>query len=85
MEQLKIQTVENGLSNYKDQLDKIISKEKLIKEIGFAVQLVNANSKLSECSHVSIIKAVYNVALTGLSLNPITKQAALVPKYVSGN
>lgn len=85
MEQIKIQTIESGLSNYKDQLEKIISKEKLIKEIGFAVQLVNTNTKLSECSHVSIIKAVYNVALTGLSLNPITKQAALVPKYVNGN
>lgn len=84
MEQLKIQTIENGLSNYKEQLDKIISKETLIKEIGFAVQSVNSNTKLQQCSQVSVIKAVYNVALTGLSLNPIHKLAALVPKYING-
>lgn len=84
MEQIKIQTIENGLSNYKDQLDKIISAETLIKEIGFAVQSVNSNTKLQQCTQVSIIKAVYNVALTGLSLNPIHKLAALVPKYING-
>lgn len=84
METIKIQTIENGLSNYKEQLDKIISKETLIKEIGFAVQSVNSNSKLQQCTQVSIIKAVYNVALTGLSLNPIHKLAALVPKYING-
>lgn len=85
MEQIKISTIESGLSHYKDQLDKIISKEKLVKEIGFAVQAVNSNKKLQECSQTSIIKAVYNVALTGLSLNPIQKFAALVPKYISGS
>lgn len=85
MEQIKISTIETGLNNYKDQLDQIISREKLVKEIGFAVQAVNSNKKLQECSQASIIKGVYNVALTGLSLNPISKFAALVPKYISGS
>jgi phage RecT family recombinase len=82
--QISTKVIETGLTGYKDQLDKIIDKAKLIKEIGFAAQAVNSNSKLMQCSQVSIFKAVYNVALTGLSLNPITKQSAMVPKYING-
>jgi len=84
MENIKIADVESGLGHYKDQLDKIISKEKLIREVGFAVQAANSNKKLLECTRASIIKCVYNVALTGLSLNPIKKEAAMVPKYING-
>lgn len=82
-ELITISKLEAGLSSY-DQLEKIISKEQLIKEVGFAVQAVQANDKLQQCDHGSILKSVYNIALTGLSLNPIHKLAALVPKFVKG-
>lgn len=82
MELIKTSTIESGLAGYKDQLSKIIKPEDLVREIGFAVQLVSASQKLRDCSQISIVKAVYNVALCGLSLNPIHKLTALVPKYI---
>lgn len=73
--------LEKGLSGYKVELEKLIKPENLIKEIGFASQAVQASQKLQKCDQASIFKAVYNVALTGLSLNPIHKLAALTPRW----
>lgn len=49
------------------------------KEIGFAIQAIQANSYLASLPSDSVMQSVYNVALTGLSLNPVLKQAYLVP------
>lgn len=83
--QLKISDVEQGLANYQNQLNKLIEPSDLVREIGFAVQMVNSNKLLSECSRESILKSIYNLALSGLSLNPIHKLCALVPKRINGN
>lgn len=53
------------------------------REIGFAIQIVNSNSMLLQCSQESICKAIYNVALAGLTLNPIEKLAYLTPRWNS--
>lgn len=50
------------------------------KELGFAGQAIAANDKLAKCAPTSIQIAIHNVALTGLSLNPVLKYAYLVPR-----
>tara|TARA_Y100000593_G_C4323318_1_gene345185 strand:- start:4808 stop:5680 length:873 start_codon:yes stop_codon:yes gene_type:complete len=54
------------------------------KEVSFAVQIINNNSYLQDCEDTSVMQSVYNTALIGLSLNPVSKQAYLVPRYVRG-
>jgi len=51
------------------------------KEVSFAVQMVNQNSKLRECPLGSILKAMMNIANCSLSLNPIMKQAFLETRW----
>ena len=68
----------------RDKYAAIASEETFQKEASFAVQLLNNNSYLADCDETSIVQAVYNTALTGLSLNPVSKQAYLVPRYVRG-
>lgn len=68
----------------KNDIEKMIDPVRFIKELGFAVQACNSNKILMSASRASIAQAVYNVALTGLSLNPISKLAYLVPKYIKG-
>lgn len=51
------------------------------KEISFALQLINKNSKLQDCTPESKISAVINVANIGLTLNPVAKEACLVPRW----
>ncbi len=55
-----------------------------IKEISFAMQLFNANSYLNKASKESKLQAVSNLALTGLTLNPVLKLAYLIPRYQNG-
>lgn len=59
------------------------NKTAFTREIGFAIQIVSSNDKLMECSHESICKAVYNVALSGLTLNPLEKLAYITPRWNS--
>ncbi len=55
------------------------------KEISFAMQLINKNQKLQECSPESKLAAVINIANIGLTLNPVAKEACLVPRYNKGS
>ena len=50
------------------------------KEAAFAVQALENNPQLQKCTMPSIQKAILNVALVGLSLNPTMKLAYLVPR-----
>jgi recombination protein RecT len=49
------------------------------READWAVQLIAQNEYLQKCDEASIRKAIYSVALTGLSLNPALSLAYLVP------
>jgi recombination protein RecT len=53
------------------------------KELAFASQAINASDLLQKADKNSILASVFNIALTGLSLNPITKLAYLTPRYNS--
>jgi len=50
------------------------------KEVSFAVQIMEKNTYLQTCNPNSILKAVLNVAQIGLTLNPVSKYAYLVPR-----
>lgn len=57
-----------------------LAKEKFIIEANFAMQAIEKNPKLLNCPPKSIETAVYNVALTGTSLNPSLQLAFLIPR-----
>lgn len=50
------------------------------KEAEFAIQVIEKSTALKNCNMQSIQNAVVNVASIGLSLNPATKHAYLVPR-----
>lgn len=50
------------------------------REAGFAMQMLQANSYLATMDPQSIKNCIVNVALTGLTLNPVLKLAYLVPR-----
>jgi recombination protein RecT len=51
------------------------------REVSFACQHIYKTPFLQKCSKESVWKAVINLAQVGLSLNPISKYAALVPRW----
>jgi len=51
-----------------------------VKESGFAIQCLDNNELLRNCNPASIMTAIYNVALTGLTLNPKLAYCYLVPR-----
>lgn len=53
------------------------------REVSFAVQLASANPYLQQCTPESALKAILNVAQVGLTLNPVRKEAYLVPRWNS--
>lgn len=81
---IKYGEIEDLLKTKKEDFINLVGRENFIKELSFAVQAINGNDKLQQCEKTSIGQAVYNVALTGLSLNPLLKFAALTPRFVKG-
>jgi len=69
----------------KERFCKVMDEQTFTKEVSFAVQHIGNNKYLADCKQESLMKAVYNIALTGLSLNPIHKLAYLVPRFTGGN
>lgn len=51
------------------------------KEVSFALQHIHKNPLLQRCDPKSFLKAVINLAQVGLTLNPISKYAYLIPRY----
>jgi len=51
------------------------------REISFAVQHATKNPYLQKCTSNSVLRAVMNVAQIGLTLNPVSKYAYLIPRY----
>lgn len=50
------------------------------REVIFAKQALDANPSLKQCDQDSVRNAIFNIALTGVSLNPIKKEAYLIPR-----
>ncbi len=68
-----------------NDLVKLIGENNMKREFSFAVQAVNANDYMSKATPQSVAKAIWNVAITGLTLNPVHKLAYLVPKKIGEN
>lgn len=69
----------------REALIKMIGEDRLQRELSFAIQAANANDYVMQCvqeSPQSLAKAIFNVALCDLSLNPVTKLAYLIPKRI---
>lgn len=76
----KEQDIVNMLGNKRNTMVDLIGEKEFKKELSFAIQAINSNASLQKCTRESILKSVYNVAITGLSINPTLKYAALVPR-----
>lgn len=61
-------------------LVRMIGEDTLKREASFAIQAVNSNSYLQLADPSTIAKAIFNMALTELSLNPISKLAYITPR-----
>lgn len=59
-------------------------KMNVSREIQFALQHLQKSEYLQTATPESVKNAIVNVALTGLSLNPVLNQAYLVPRRVKG-
>ncbi|MEE9451051.1 MAG: recombinase RecT [Ignavibacteriaceae bacterium] len=61
-----------------------ISSERFYKEAGFVCQIWNdpKNSYLRNSTKESLLSAVASIAQTGLTLNPVAKQAYLIPRKI---
>lgn len=75
---------EKTFEQVKEKMISLMQKEEVQKEISFAIQALAANEYLAKAEQTSVLKAVYNTATTGLSLNPVLKFAALVPRFQNG-
>lgn len=60
-----------------------LSEADFLREVSFAVQHLHKSPYLQKATSQSVLKAVMNLAQVGLTLNPISKFAALVPRYNS--
>lgn len=78
---LNEQTLFGLLQPKQADLVRMIGEDRMKREISFALQAVNMSDQLSKCTNQSIAKAIYNLALTGLTLNPIMKLSYLTPRY----
>lgn len=52
-----------------------------MREVSFAIQHLHKSPYLQKATPQSLLKAVINLAQVGLTLNPISKFAALVPRW----
>lgn len=65
------------------KFNEIANREKLVtwaEESQFAMQAIQTNTRLAECSINSVQNAIINVAAVGLTLNPLLGYAYLVPE-----
>ena len=73
--------IKQELSKLEPQFIKLTGKEIWEKEKSFAIQIFRKNPKLMEANLTSTLEAIMNVANIGLSLNPASKLAYLVPRF----
>jgi phage RecT family recombinase len=71
----KFQSIEQSMR------DAGFSPERVKQELSFALQIINKSQQLLKCSGESILTAVTNISLIGLSLNPAAKEAYLIPRW----
>jgi phage RecT family recombinase len=77
---ISTKTVMPFIEPRKEEMVKLMGGEDvLLREMSFAIQAANNNYVLATATPQSVAMAVYNCALTKLSLNPVMNLAYLVP------
>ena len=91
VEKINKDTVFKFLEPKQEELITIVGKGSLeqgkaliMKEMSFAIQAANKNPQLRNANPASVAMAVYNVILSGLTLNPMMEMCDLVP-YETGS
>lgn len=79
----ELATITTEIKKLEPRMLQVLDPNTAKRELSFAVQLVQSSEQLQQCTQVSILTAIYNIANIGLSLNPATKEAYLVPRYNS--
>lgn len=69
----------------KPRMLELIDEKTFLKEASFAMQSINGSKQLQKATTASKMMAVLNVAQIGLSLNPVKKEAYLVPRFNRGS
>lgn len=76
------------LDDFKDikpRMLELVDEKTFLKEASFAMQSINGSAQLQKATTASKLMSVLNVAQIGLSLNPVKKEAYLVPRYSRGS
>jgi recombination protein RecT len=81
----QLQTVEAAINSVAVEFDNVSVDKSIsfVREAGFAMQVMQANSYVMDLAYKnprSLQAAITNVAAIGISLNPASKQAYLVPR-----
>lgn len=58
-----------------------LSEGDFMREVSFAIQHIHKSPLLQKCDRNSFLKAVINLSQVGLTLNPISKYAYLIPRW----
>lgn len=84
MEEQKLVPIDRTISDIMPQFQRIAQKFQRVRweeESQYALQICKTNPALLKCDVTTIQDAVINVASVGLSLNPASGYAYLVPEY----
>jgi recombination protein RecT len=85
MEKNEIKVIKDEFKAIKPRFVELTNEETFIKECSFAMQHFNKNEYLAKATMESKLESVMNVALIGLTLNPVLKLAYLVPRRKGQN
>jgi phage RecT family recombinase len=75
----------NDFDQIKPRFTELVDEKTFLKEASFAIQSINSSKQLPKATTESKLMAVMNVAQIGLSLNPVKKEAYLVPRFNRGS
>lgn len=79
----EVATINESIDKLEPRMLKNLSEKTVRRELSFAKQLVGSSKQLQECTMPSVLTAIYNICNIGLSLNPASKEAYIVPRYNS--
>lgn len=81
----KLSIIKNQLETIRPTFDQLnLMGLDFNKEVEFAVQILSKNDYLASAKPDTIMNALKNIALTGLSLSPVLKYAYLIPRKNKG-
>lgn len=77
----KVDQFKTALTMKQDAFQKIAPENmEFAREANFAMMAIQRNPQLASCDPTSLASAIYQVGVTGLSLNPVLNHGYLIPK-----